>query len=86
MPLFSAVCCVLVHFCAVIQCRVLYAVDNIMAFAWEPVGHKFSFIHGEMPRISVSFYSIIKGGNIELASKSHFVLSLVGHQLSFRVC
>ncbi|KAI0236576.1 Eukaryotic translation initiation factor 3 subunit B [Lamellibrachia satsuma] len=40
--------------------------DNIMAFAWEPVGHKFSFIHGDMPRISVSFYSIIKGGNIEL--------------------
>ena len=50
---------------------VVCVLDNIMAFAWEPVGHKFSFIHGDMPRISVSFYSIIKGGNIELVSKLH---------------
>lgn len=38
-----------------------------MAFAWEPTGSKFAFIHGESPRISVSFYSI-KHGKVELIS------------------
>ena len=40
-----------------------------MAFAWEPVGHKFAFIHGESPRINVSVYRVQKGGSLELLSK-----------------
>lgn len=32
--------------------------EIISAFAWEPVGSKFAFIHGEAPRIGVSFYKI----------------------------
>lgn len=40
--------------------------ENIKAFAWEPVGTKFAFIHGEQPRISVSFYNVKKAGSVEL--------------------
>lgn len=32
--------------------------ETIIAFAWEPVGNKFAIIHGETPRISVSFYKV----------------------------
>ncbi|XP_067938024.1 eukaryotic translation initiation factor 3 subunit B-like [Watersipora subatra] len=32
--------------------------EVVSAFAWEPVGSKFAYIHGEAPRISVSFYKI----------------------------
>ncbi|XP_017782495.1 PREDICTED: eukaryotic translation initiation factor 3 subunit B [Nicrophorus vespilloides] len=32
--------------------------EPIQAFAWEPVGTKFSFIHGDSPNINVSFYGI----------------------------
>ncbi|XP_063444701.1 eukaryotic translation initiation factor 3 subunit B-like [Mytilus trossulus] len=39
--------------------------ESVMAFAWEPTGNKFAFIHGESPRISVSFYSI-RAGKVEL--------------------
>lgn len=42
--------------------------ESVMAFAWEPTGNKFAFIHGESPRISVSFYSI-RAGKVELMSK-----------------
>nr|XP_011432969.2 eukaryotic translation initiation factor 3 subunit B [Crassostrea gigas] len=35
--------------------------ENVIAFAWEPVGSRFAFIHGESPRISVSFYQIRPG-------------------------
>eukprot|EP01136_Pigoraptor_vietnamica_P027141 Opistho-1_new@83101 len=37
---------------------VLELKDTIMAFAWEPCGPRFALIHGEAPRISVSFYSL----------------------------
>lgn len=39
--------------------------ENVLAFAWEPNGHKFAYIHGESPRISVSFYNIRPGGKVE---------------------
>jgi translation initiation factor 3 subunit B len=39
--------------------------ENILAFAWEPVGTKFAFIHGEAPKIGVSFYNIKKAGHVE---------------------
>lgn len=44
-------------------------VESISAFAWEPVGHKFACIHGDSPRISVSFYNVRKGGMVELISE-----------------
>ena len=43
--------------------------ESVIAFAWEPIGHKFAFIHGETPRISVSFYIVKKGGAVEIVSK-----------------
>ncbi|ESQ54011.1 hypothetical protein EUTSA_v10027018mg, partial [Eutrema salsugineum] len=32
--------------------------DQIIDFAWEPNGHRFAVIHGELPRPDVSFYSM----------------------------
>ena len=44
--------------------------ENVMAFAWEPTGNKFAVVHGESPRISVSFYNIKpQGGKVEQISK-----------------
>ena len=40
--------------------------ESISAFAWEPVGHRFACIHGDAPRICVSFYIVRKGGMVEL--------------------
>jgi len=45
-------------------------VESISAFAWEPVGHRFACIHGDAPRISVSFYNVRKGGMVELLSNA----------------
>lgn len=43
--------------------------ETIIAFAWEPNGSKFAVLHGEAPRISVSFYHVKSNGKIELISK-----------------
>ncbi|XP_074290101.1 eukaryotic translation initiation factor 3 subunit B-like [Silene latifolia] len=32
--------------------------DKIIAFAWEPKGHRFAVIHGDNPRPDISFYSM----------------------------
>ncbi|KAI6076501.1 Eukaryotic translation initiation factor 3 subunit B [Aix galericulata] len=40
--------------------------ESIIAFAWEPNGSKFAVLHGETPRISVSFYHVKNNGKIEL--------------------
>nr|XP_036279940.1 eukaryotic translation initiation factor 3 subunit B isoform X1 [Pipistrellus kuhlii]XP_036279941.1 eukaryotic translation initiation factor 3 subunit B isoform X1 [Pipistrellus kuhlii]KAF6346441.1 eukaryotic translation initiation factor 3 subunit B [Pipistrellus kuhlii] len=40
--------------------------EPIIAFAWEPNGSKFAVLHGEAPRISVSFYHVKSNGKIEL--------------------
>merc|ERR1711868_85970 len=42
--------------------------ENIMAFAWEPVGKKFAIIHGDIPRIAASVYCVTEGtgSNVEL--------------------
>ncbi|XP_010933521.1 eukaryotic translation initiation factor 3 subunit B [Elaeis guineensis] len=32
--------------------------DKIVAFAWEPKGHRFAVIHGDSPRPDISFYSM----------------------------
>lgn len=42
--------------------------ETIIAFAWEPNGSKFAVLHGEAPRISVSFYHVKSNGKIELIS------------------
>ena len=33
-----------------------------LSFAWEPKGHRFVLLHGEPPRVDVSFYSMQKDG------------------------
>lgn len=40
--------------------------ESIIAFAWEPNGSKFAYIHGEVPRISVTFCNIRPGGKVEV--------------------
>lgn len=32
--------------------------EKVVAFAWEPKGHRFALIHGEGPRPDVSIYSM----------------------------
>ncbi|TEA41315.1 hypothetical protein DBR06_SOUSAS9810138 [Sousa chinensis] len=44
----------------------LVCIKPIIAFAWEPNGSKFAVLHGEAPRISVSFYHVKNNGKIEL--------------------
>lgn len=46
-----------------------FVTESIIAFAWEPNGSKFAVLHGETPRISVSFYHVKNNGKIELISK-----------------
>ncbi|KAK6804239.1 hypothetical protein RDI58_002023 [Solanum bulbocastanum] len=43
--------------------------DKIIAFAWEPKGHRFAVIHGDNPRPDVSFYSMRSGTNTGRVSK-----------------
>ncbi|XP_065858232.1 eukaryotic translation initiation factor 3 subunit B-like [Euphorbia lathyris] len=43
--------------------------DKIIAFAWEPKGHRFAVIHGDSPRPDVSFYSMRTAHNSGRVSK-----------------
>lgn len=43
--------------------------EAISAFAWEPVGTKFSIIHGESSSANVSFYEVKKGQKVSLVKK-----------------
>lgn len=43
--------------------------DKIIAFAWEPKGHRFAVIHGENLRPDVSFYTMRSGQNTGRVSK-----------------
>ncbi|KAF8379127.1 hypothetical protein HHK36_028556 [Tetracentron sinense] len=43
--------------------------DKIIAFAWEPKGHRFAVIHGDSPRPDVSFYSMRSAHNTGRVSK-----------------
>lgn len=43
--------------------------DNILAFAWEPVGQKFAIIHGEAASANVSFYEVNRGVKPALIKK-----------------
>jgi translation initiation factor 3 subunit B len=40
--------------------------EKIIAFAWEPQGHRFCVIHGEGARPDVSFYTMRDGGGSKL--------------------
>ncbi|GFY90394.1 eukaryotic translation initiation factor 3B-2 [Actinidia rufa] len=43
--------------------------DKIIAFAWEPKGHRFAVIHGDSPKPDVSFYSMRTTHNTGRVSK-----------------
>lgn len=43
--------------------------ESIIAFAWEPNGSKFAVLHGESPRISVTFYHVKNNGKIDNLSE-----------------
>ncbi|KAJ4836996.1 Eukaryotic translation initiation factor 3 subunit B [Turnera subulata] len=43
--------------------------DKIIAFAWEPKGHRFAVIHGDSPRPDISFYSMRTAQNTGRVSK-----------------
>ncbi|KAK8445415.1 hypothetical protein SEVIR_9G321100v4 [Setaria viridis] len=43
--------------------------DKIIAFAWEPKGHRFAIIHGDGPRPDVSFYTMRTANNTSRVSK-----------------
>jgi len=42
---------------------------KIIAFAWEPKGHRFAIIHGDGPRPDVSFYTMRTANNTNRVSK-----------------
>ncbi|CAN6912365.1 unnamed protein product [Brassica oleracea] len=45
---------------------------RILAFAWEPSGHRFAVIYGDEPTLSVSFYSMKTPGKVtELTTLSN---------------
>ncbi|KAJ7527924.1 hypothetical protein O6H91_16G076300 [Diphasiastrum complanatum] len=43
--------------------------DKIVAFAWEPKGHRFAIIHGDGPRPDISFYSMKSPNNVGRVTK-----------------
>jgi len=43
--------------------------ESVHAFAWEPVGSKFSVIHGDSQSLNVSFYGIKPGENPVMLKK-----------------
>ncbi|CAN6319117.1 unnamed protein product [Urochloa humidicola] len=43
--------------------------DKIIAFAWEPKGHRFAIIHGDGPRPDVSFYTMRTANNTSRVTK-----------------
>ena len=46
--------------------------EKIIAFAWEPQGHRFCIIHGEGARPDVSFYTMRDGGGSKLKHLATF--------------
>ncbi|KAM0900356.1 hypothetical protein ACQ4PT_020717 [Festuca glaucescens] len=43
--------------------------DKIIAFAWEPRGHRFAIIHGDGPKHDISFYSVRTSDKASRVSK-----------------
>ncbi|MCL7043372.1 hypothetical protein MKW94_026081 [Papaver nudicaule] len=42
---------------------------NIIAFAWEPKGHRFAILHGDSSKVDISFYSMRTATNNGRVSK-----------------
>ncbi|KAF8380666.1 hypothetical protein HHK36_028156 [Tetracentron sinense] len=51
--------------------------DQVIAFAWEPKGHRFAVIHGDNPRPDISFYSMQSNSNTGRISR---LMTLKGKQ------
>ncbi|KAL3690224.1 hypothetical protein R1sor_016533 [Riccia sorocarpa] len=51
--------------------------DKIVAFAWEPKGHRFAIIHGDGPRPDISIYSMRSPTNVGRVTK---LVTLKGKQ------
>ncbi|KAF6171307.1 hypothetical protein GIB67_036975 [Kingdonia uniflora] len=51
--------------------------DKIIAFAWEPKGHRFAVIHGDSPKADISFYSMKTANHTGRVSK---LITLKGKQ------
>mmetsp|Transcript_19855 Transcript_19855/g.48097 ORF Transcript_19855/g.48097 Transcript_19855/m.48097 type:complete len:386 (+) Transcript_19855:42-1199(+) len=49
-----------------IPIEVLEVPDQVITFAWEPKGHRFTLVHGEPPRVDVSFYTMLKEGKAQV--------------------
>lgn len=60
----------------------LVSAEGIIAFAWEPNGSKFAVLHGESPRINVSFYHVKNNGKIELTSEWIRLMCKLSYRLS----
>ncbi|ONK70880.1 uncharacterized protein A4U43_C04F2480 [Asparagus officinalis] len=43
--------------------------EKIVAFAWEPKGHRFAIIHGDGPRPDISFYTMRTAQNVGRVQK-----------------
>ncbi|XP_058742411.1 eukaryotic translation initiation factor 3 subunit B-like [Vicia villosa] len=43
--------------------------DKVIAFAWEPKGHRFAVIHGDNPKPDISIYSMRTAQNTDRVSK-----------------
>ena len=61
--------------------------DKIIAFAWEPKGHRFAVIHGDNPRPDISFYSMHSAHNNGWVSKlstlgESQLMLFTGHRLA----
>eukprot|EP00287_Rhodomonas_sp_CCMP768_P016914 CAMPEP_0202816822 /NCGR_PEP_ID=MMETSP1389-20130828/7203_1 /ASSEMBLY_ACC=CAM_ASM_000865 /TAXON_ID=302021 /ORGANISM="Rhodomonas sp., Strain CCMP768" /LENGTH=668 /DNA_ID=CAMNT_0049488933 /DNA_START=11 /DNA_END=2017 /DNA_ORIENTATION=- len=45
-----------------IPIEVLEIPTQVINFAWEPKGHRFALVHGDPPRVDISFYTMLKEG------------------------
>lgn len=72
-----------------IPVEVLEIPNQVHGFAWEPKGHRFCFLHGEPPRVDVSFYTMLKEGKpivthlktLEKKSVNEIFWSPAGHHV-----
>ncbi|KAI3898181.1 hypothetical protein MKW92_016179 [Papaver armeniacum] len=53
--------------------------DKIIAFAWEPKGHRFSVAHGDSSTVDVSFYSMRTATNTGRVSKLTTLIDFALH-------
>ena len=67
--------------CLTTDCMILpFFPETISAFAWEPTGNRFAFLHGESPRIGCSVYNIEKAGKVEKLGESFMLFIQIVQQ------